>query len=51
MLLLGDRVRGGLHGKHPSPTDLDKGDLRMETDFRTVYAAVLGRRFRPLDGL
>ena len=42
MLLLGERVKGGLHGKHPSLTDLDENsDLKMSTDFRSVYAAIL----------
>ncbi len=43
MFLLGGAVRGGLHGRHPSLTDLDKGDLKMTTDFRSVYATVLDR--------
>jgi len=42
MLLLGDSVRGGLHGRTPSLTDLDgNGDLRMQADFRSVYGEVL----------
>jgi uncharacterized protein (DUF1501 family) len=41
MFLLGNRVQGGLHGKHPSLTDLDNGDLKMTTDFRSVYASVI----------
>ncbi len=43
VFLLGDRVRGGLHGERPSLTGLDRGDLRTTTDFRSVYAAVLAR--------
>jgi uncharacterized protein (DUF1501 family) len=43
MFLLGNAVKGGLHGRHPSLTDLDEGDLRMTTDFRSVYAALLER--------
>jgi uncharacterized protein (DUF1501 family) len=43
MFLLGDGVKGGLHGKHPSLTDLDDGDLKMQVDFRSVYATVLER--------
>ena len=43
MFLIGDSVRGGLHGAQPSLTDLDKGDLRMGIDFRSVYATVLDR--------
>ena len=41
MLLMGDAVKGGLYGPHPSLTDLDNGDLKMGRDFRTVYATVL----------
>lgn len=41
VLLLGDRVRGGLHGEQPSLTDLVDGDLRTTTDFRRVYGDVL----------
>jgi len=42
MFLLGTGVKGGLHAKHPSLTELDKGDLKMSCDFRSVYQAVLG---------
>lgn len=57
MFALGGRVKPGLFGKHPSLTDLDNGDLKFNTDFRSVYgtvleqwlgtpsAAVLGRKF------
>ena len=41
VLLLGDRVAGGWHGQAPSLTALLDGDLRVTTDFRDVYAAVL----------
>ena len=41
MFLLGDGVRGGLHGEQPSLTDLDDGDLRHTVDFRDVYATLL----------
>ncbi|HTE05858.1 MAG TPA: DUF1501 domain-containing protein [Planctomycetota bacterium] len=41
MFLAGVPVRGGLHGKHPSLTELDDGDLVHTTDFRSVYAAVI----------
>jgi uncharacterized protein (DUF1501 family) len=43
MFLAGGRVKGGLVGPHPSLTDLDKGGLKMHTDFRKVYATVLDR--------
>jgi len=41
MFLIGDNVQTGLLGKHPSLTNLDQGDLKFNTDFREVYAAVL----------
>jgi uncharacterized protein (DUF1501 family) len=41
MFLFGPMVEAGLHGKHPSLTDLDSGDLKYTTDFRRVYAGVL----------
>lgn len=41
MFLVGDRVAPGLAGQRPSLTDLDNGDLKFTTDFRTVYATVL----------
>jgi uncharacterized protein (DUF1501 family) len=30
-----------LFGKYPSLTDLDHGDLKFNTDFRSVYGTVL----------
>jgi uncharacterized protein (DUF1501 family) len=42
VFLLGAPVVGGLYGEQPSLTDLDAGDLRASTDFRDVYATVLG---------
>lgn len=43
-LVLGGKVRGGLYGKHPSLTDLDKrGDLRWTTDYRQLYTTVAQR--------
>ncbi len=41
MFLCGDAVKAGVHQDHPSLTDLDRGDLKMTTDFRSVYATVL----------
>jgi uncharacterized protein (DUF1501 family) len=41
MFLIGQGVRGGLHGEHPGLGDLVDGNLRATTDFRSVYAAVL----------
>lgn len=60
MFLLGGRVQGGLHGDPPDLRHLDSNnDLRMQLDFRRVYAtvlewlggdpeAVLGKNFAPL---
>ncbi|GAB3869355.1 DUF1501 domain-containing protein [Dactylosporangium cerinum] len=41
MFLLGSPVRGGLYGEQPSLSDLDNGDLKFTTDFRSVYATLL----------
>jgi uncharacterized protein (DUF1501 family) len=42
MYLLGEKIKGGLHGEYPSLADLDaNGDLRMTTDFRSVYATMI----------
>jgi uncharacterized protein (DUF1501 family) len=41
MFVLGDGVRGGMHGQQPSLTDLDQGDLKFHVDFRSVYATLL----------
>jgi len=41
MYLFGPLVEPGVHGAHPSLTDLDNGDLKFKIDFRSVYADVL----------
>ncbi len=41
VFLAGSRVRAGLVGTAPSLLDLDRGDLKVEFDFRRVYATVL----------
>ena len=33
--------KAGIVGAHPSLTDLERGDLRFRTDFRSVYATLL----------
>jgi uncharacterized protein (DUF1501 family) len=43
MFVLGGAVKPGLFGKYPSLTDLDHGDLKFNTDFRSVYGTVLDR--------
>ena len=41
VFVLGRGVRGGFFGAEPSVTDLDDGDLRSGTDFRSIYASLL----------
>jgi uncharacterized protein (DUF1501 family) len=41
MYLVGKKVKGGFYGQMPSLTDLDDGNLKMTTDFRSVYATML----------
>jgi len=43
MFLIGAGVKGGIYGDQPSLTDLDDGDLKYKTDFRSVYASILDR--------
>ncbi len=63
VFLLGGRLKGGLIGRHPSLTDLDRDAPKHHTDFRQLYAtvldqwlqvdstAILGRSFKPLNVL
>lgn len=41
MFLAGGAIKAGMHGNHPSLTDLYRGDLKYNVDFRGVYASVL----------
>ncbi len=41
MFLVGSQVATGVHGAHPSLEDLDEGDLKHHTDFRSVYSTIL----------
>ncbi|MDB5093980.1 MAG: putative Twin-arginine translocation pathway signal [Candidatus Eremiobacteraeota bacterium] len=43
LFVIGGGVKGGIYGEHPSLTDLDRGDLKFSTDFRSVYATVIER--------
>ena len=43
LFLAGGAVKGGVYGDYPSLSDLDDGDLRMHTDFRSVYATLLDK--------
>ncbi len=65
LFVMGGKVRAGVYGAHPSleSSDLDQGDLKWQTDFRSVYATVLrnwlsadaskvlGGSFKPMDFL
>lgn len=41
VFIIGPGVRAGLHGRRPSLTNLDNGDLVFTTDFRSIYATVI----------
>jgi uncharacterized protein (DUF1501 family) len=41
LFVIGGAAKPGLHGKYPSLTELDRGDLVFNVDFRSVYATVL----------
>ena len=41
LFVLGGKVKAGTYGKYPSLTELDRGDLVFNVDFRSVYATVL----------
>jgi uncharacterized protein (DUF1501 family) len=52
VFVAGPAVKGGLAGKMPDLTDLEKGEPKMTTDFRTLYAALLADWFAlPSDDL
>jgi uncharacterized protein (DUF1501 family) len=43
MFIIGSHVKSGLLGSEPSlaPADLEDGDIKFGTDFRSVYATLL----------
>ena len=41
LFLAGPGIKGGLHGKPPSLTDLSEGDIKHTVDFRSIYGSVL----------
>jgi uncharacterized protein (DUF1501 family) len=41
MFVAGKHVKGGFYSRPPSLTDLDDGNLKMTTDFRSVYATMI----------
>lgn len=46
LFVAGAPVKGGLYGRYPSLTDLDKGDLKHTVDFRQVYSTMLEQWLR-----
>lgn len=43
LFAIGDAVVGGVFGTVPSLNDLNKGNLKVHTDFRQVYATVIDK--------
>jgi len=43
VFVLGRGVQGGFYGTEPSLSDLDAGDLKAGTDFRSVYGTLLDK--------
>ncbi len=42
MFVIGGKIKGGMYGAYPSLSDLDaNGDLKFNTDFRSVYGSVM----------
>ena len=41
MFVIGGNNHGKMIGNNPNLSDLDQGDLKYETDFRSVYASLL----------
>jgi uncharacterized protein (DUF1501 family) len=41
LFIIGPSIKGGFYGDEPALTNLDNGDLRYTTDFRSVYATLL----------
>ena len=52
VFLVGGGVKGGLYGTQPSMDNLDNGDIKFTTDFRSIYATVIEKWFgRPSAGI
>ncbi|QMW00817.1 DUF1501 domain-containing protein [Spirosoma foliorum] len=41
MFVFGSAIKSAMVGKNPNLSDLDNNNLKMQTDFRQVYAAIL----------
>ncbi|MEO8516792.1 MAG: DUF1501 domain-containing protein [Flavobacterium sp.] len=46
MFVIGGSNKGQIIGKNPDLSDLDHGDLKFETDFRSVYATLLQQKLQ-----
>lgn len=44
MFIIGGNNKGKVIGKNPDLSNLDNGDLKFETDFRSVYATLLQQK-------
>ena len=44
MFVIGGNNRGKVIGGNPNLADLDKGDLKHQIDFRSVYASLLEQK-------
>jgi uncharacterized protein (DUF1501 family) len=42
-LVMGGKIRGGIYGKNPNLSALDKNGLRHSVDFRSVYSTIASR--------
>jgi uncharacterized protein (DUF1501 family) len=45
MFIIGGNNKGQIIGKNPDLINLDKGDLKFDIDFRSVYATLLQQKF------
>jgi uncharacterized protein (DUF1501 family) len=43
LFLIGGGVKGGIYGSYPDLANTSMGNVRFDTDFRSVYATVLER--------
>lgn len=46
LFVIGGQNKGQIIGQNPNLSDLDNGDLKFETDFRSVYASLLQQKFQ-----
>lgn len=42
MFVIGSKIKAGFHGKAPDMDNFERGDLKFTTDFRSVYADMVG---------